>query len=107
MRIVWICTAEGEQPVDTKPQSVLGVPAEVVLDEGRREAIKASGYRGVGRKEIARPGDRQSNIKWVTGFLHETARSFQHSEGSMPLIQVTDLGVNSQQVQQPPPTDPQ
>ena len=35
---------------------LLGVPAEVLLDEGGSETVKARGYRGVRGEKIARSG---------------------------------------------------
>ena len=59
------------------PSFCFGVTAEVLLDEGRSEAVKAGGHRRVGGEEIAGPRDRQRDFEGLPGLLHETAGALQ------------------------------
>ena len=90
-RVVWILAAQGQQIVDGNAKLILGIPAEVLLDEGRSETVKAGGHRRVGGEEVSRSRGGQRDFKGLRGLLHETAGAFQHREGRMPFIQVTDF----------------
>lgn len=72
-----------------------------------REAVKASFYRRVGGKEVACPRDGQRRFEGLTAPLFETTRALQHGERRMPVIQVTDFGLDAECGEQPPTADPE
>ena len=85
----------------------LGIPAEVLVDEGRRKTIEAGGHRRVSREEIPRSSDGQSGFEGLPGLPHETAGALQDGEGRVPFIQMTDFRLNAERVQQAPSADPE
>ena len=52
-----------QQIVKRNAQLFLGVSTEVLLDEGRREAIEAGGHRRVGGEEVSRARGGQRHFK--------------------------------------------
>ena len=46
---------EGQQVAERDAELLPGVAAEVLLDQGRGEAVEAGGHRGVGGEEVAGP----------------------------------------------------
>ncbi len=54
----WTCNAE----------LLVGITAEVLLDEGRSKTIETGSHRRVGGKEITRPRDRQRDVEWLARF---------------------------------------
>ena len=89
------------------PSFCLGVSAEVLLDEGRSETVKAGGHRRVGGEEVARPRDGQRHFEGLPGLFHEAPGAFQHGEGRMPFIQVADFRLDAERAEQPPSADPE
>ena len=86
---------------------VLGIPTEVLLDEGRSETVKTGGHRRVGGKEVARSRDGQCDFEGLPGLFHEGSSPFQHGEGGMPFIQVADFGLDAERIEQAPSADPE
>ena len=80
----------------------MGIPPEVLLDEGRREPIKSRDHCRVGGEKVARARDRQRRFEGLRVRLHEAAGALQHGKSSMPFIQVTDFWFNAQCGEQPP-----
>ena len=52
---------------------LLGISAEVLLDEGGSETVKAGSYRRVGREEIAGAGRGQCHFEGLPGLFHKVA----------------------------------
>ena len=68
-RVVRVLAAQGQQVVERDAELLLGIAAEVLLDEGRSEAVEAGGHRRVGGEEVARPGDGQRDLEGLPGLL--------------------------------------
>ena len=77
------------------PSFSCGIPAEVLLDEGRSETVKAGGHRRVGGEEVPRSRDGQRDFEGLPGLFHEAAGALQNGEGRMPFIQVTDFRLDA------------
>jgi hypothetical protein len=84
-----------------------GITAEVLLDEGRSEPIKAGGHCRVGGEEVPRSRDGQRDIEGLRGLLHETAGALQHGKGRMTFVQMTDFRLDAECGEQPPAANPQ
>ena len=84
---------------------LLRIATQVLLDESRREAVKAGGHRRVGGEEISGSSDGECNVERLRTLLHETAGAFQCGKGRMPLVQMTDLRLDAEHPEQPPSTD--
>ena len=106
-RVVRVLAAHRQQIVDGDAKLVLGVLAEVVLDESGSEAVEARGDRGVGGEEVPRSRGGQCDLERLPGFVHEGPGSFQDGERRMPFIQVADLRLDAERVEQSPSADPQ
>ena len=106
-RVVRVLAAQGQQIADGDAKFFLGVPTEVLLDEGRSEAIKARGHRRVGGEKVPRSRDGQRDFKRLPGLVHESPGSFQNGERRVPFIQVTDFRLDAERVEQPPSADSQ
>ena len=106
-RVVWILPAQGQQIVDGNAKLILRIPAEVLRDKSRRETVKAGSDGGVGGEQVSRPRGGQRDLERLRGLLHETTRAFQHREGGVPFIQVTDFRTESERGQQPPSPNPE
>ena len=78
-----------------------------MVDEGRSETIEARGHRRVRGEKVPRSRNSQGYFKRPSGFLHEIAGAFQHGEGRMTFIEVTNFRLDSEGTKQPPPADPQ
>ena len=89
------------------PSFLLGISAEVLLDEGRSETVKAGGHRRVGGEEIAGSGRGQCHFEGLPCLFHETPGALQHGERRVPFIQVTDLRLEPERAEQPPSADPE
>ena len=87
--------------------SSLGIPPEVLLDEGGSETVKAGGHRRVGGEEIARSCNRQRHFEGLPCLFHEVAGTFQDGERRVAFIQVTDLRLHPERAEQPPSADPE
>ena len=70
-----------------------------MLDEGRSKAVKAGGHRRVGGEEVARSRDGQRDFEGLPGLFHEAPGAFQHGEGRMPFIQMTDFRLDAKRAQ--------
>src|SRR5512146_1119285 len=93
--------------MEWEAELLLGIPAEVLLDEGRSEPVKAGGHCRVGGEEVPRSRDGQRDVEWLPGLVHETARAFQHGKGRMSFIQMADFRLNAKRTKQSPPADPE
>src|SRR5208337_1358934 len=93
--------------MERNPEPVLGIISEVLLDERRRETVKAGGHRRVGGEEIPRSGDGQRDFEGLPGLFHETAGALQYSEGRVPFVQVTDFWFDAERAEQPPSANPE
>src|SRR5208337_4917906 len=58
-RVVRVLAAQGQQIVECYAESLLGITAEVLLDKGRRETVKAGGHGSVGGEEVSRSSGGQ------------------------------------------------
>ncbi len=65
--VVRVPAAEGQQVAKRDAKFVPGVAAEVLLDEGRREAVEPGGHRGVGGEEVAGPRDGECDVEGLSG----------------------------------------
>src|SRR3984893_12355447 len=106
-RVVRFLAAQREQIVERYAELLHGITAEVLLDEGRSETVKAGGHCRVGGEEIPRSSDGQRDVEGLPGLLHETAGTFQHGKGRMPFIQMTDLRPDAERIEQSPAADPE
>src|ERR1017187_1040931 len=88
-RVVRILAAQSQQIAEGNAEFLLCITAEVLLDEGRSETVKAGSHGRVGGKEISRSRDGQRDFEGLLALLHETAGALQHGKGRVPLIQVT------------------
>ena len=95
-RVVRVLPAQGQQIVECDAELLLGVATQVLLDEGRIEAVKAGGYCRVGGEEISRSRDGQCHFEGLPRLFHETPGAFQHGEGRMPFIQMTDFRLDAE-----------
>ena len=86
---------------------LLGITAEVLLDESRSETIKAGGHCRVGGEEVACSRGGQCDFEGLRVLLHETAGAFQHGKGRMPFIQMTDFRLDAECGEQPPAANPE
>ena len=102
-----IHAAESQEIAEGKPELLLRIPSEVLVDEGRIETVEACRHRRVRREEIARPRGGQGDLERLTGLGHESASAFQDGEGSVPFVQVTDFRSDPQRGEQPPAADAQ
>ena len=93
--------------MERNAELLLGIAPEVLLDERRSKTVKPGGHRRMGGKEVTRPRDGQCDFEGLPGLLHETAGAFQHGEGRMPLIEVTDFRLDAERAEQPPSADPE
>ena len=91
--------------MERNAEPVLRIAAEILLNQGRREAVKTSGHRRVRREQIARPCGGKCNIEGLPGLPHERPGAFQHGEGRMPFIQVAHFRMEAQCLEQPPAAD--
>ena len=107
VRVVRTLPSEREEPAGLDAQPLLGVLSQVPLDERRREAIEAGRHRGVGGEEGAGPRDRQGHVEGLAALFHEGPGPLQDRERRMPLVEMTDLGLEPEGTQKPPPADPQ
>ena len=80
----------------------LGCAFDIAGDEFRREAIEASGYRRVRRKDVAGAGGVQGTREVAAMVAHVTMDTRQDGEGGMPFVQVTDIYLYTEMAQQQP-----
>ena len=106
-RVVRVLAAKSQQIMERDAELLLRVSAQVLLDEGRSETVKAGGYRRVGGEEIAGSRRGECHFEGLARLFHEVAGALQHGEGRMPFIQVTDLRLDSERSEQPPSADPE
>ena len=78
-----------------------------MLDESRSETVKAGSHRRVGGEKVPRSRDGQRDFESLPGLLHETSGAFQHGEGRMPFIQMTDFRLDAERREQSPSADPE
>jgi hypothetical protein len=78
-----------------------------LLDEGGIEAVKAGSDRRVGSEEVPRSRDSQGHVKRLPCLFHEAQGAFQHGEGRMTFIQMTDFWLKAECAEQPPSADPE
>lgn len=107
VRVVRVLPAERQEILEPDAQVPLGVSAEVPVDEGRREAVEARGYRGVRGEEVAGTRDGQGHVEALAAVLYECPGALEHREGRVPLVEVAHLGVQAECPEQPPAADPQ
>ena len=62
-RVVRVLAAQGQQIVECYAELLLGIAAEVLLDEGRCEAVKTGGHGRVGGEEVPRSRDGQRDFE--------------------------------------------
>src|ERR1019366_5747442 len=84
-----------------------GITAEVLLDESRGETVETRSHRRVRGEEVPRSSRGECHFEGLPSFFHEVAGTFQHREGGMPFIQVTDLRLDPERAEQPPSADPE
>jgi hypothetical protein len=61
----------------------------------------------VGGEEVPCSSDGQRDFEGLPRLFHEASRAFQHGEGRVPFVQVTDLRLDPQRAQHPPSANPQ
>ena len=106
-RIVRILAAQGQQIVECYAELLLGITTQVLLDETRRETVKAGGHCRVRGEQVPRSRGGQRDLERLCCLLHETAGALQHGEGRMPFVQVTDVWLDPKRGQEPPSADPE
>ena len=62
-RVVRVLAAKSQQIMERNAELLLGVSAEVLLDEGRRETVKARRHRRVRSEEIAGSSRGQRHVE--------------------------------------------
>ena len=72
-RVVRILAAKSQQVMERDAELLLGVPAQVLLDEGRSETVKAGRHRSVRGEEIADSGRGECHFEGLPGLFHEVA----------------------------------
>ena len=85
---------------------LLGIAAQVLLDERGGEAVEPRSHGRVGGEDVACSRDGQCDFEGLPGLLHEAAGAFQHRKGRMPFIQVADLRLDAKRGKQSPSADP-
>ena len=106
-RVVRILAAQRQQIVKRNAELLFGIPAQVLLDEGRSKTVETGGHRRMGGEEITRSRRGQCHFEGLPGLFHEVAGALQHGERRVPFIQVTDLRLEPQRAEQPPSADPE
>ncbi len=77
-------------------KSFLCVSTEVLFDQVGSETIETGGHGGMCGEQVSRSRDGQRDLEWLSGFFHETASTFQHGEGRMSFVQMTDFRLECQ-----------
>jgi hypothetical protein len=103
--VVWMDTAQRQQLLHADAQVILGVEPQRLFDEGRRKPIEPRLDGRVGGEEVAGARDREGDVERHAVVLHEAPRPFQHGEGRVPFVEVTDLGLPPEGAQQAPAAD--
>ena len=85
----------------------LGVDAQILPHQLRREAVEAGFHRRVRGEKIAGPRDRERHRERLPGILHVGAGALQHGERGVTFVQMTHLGLHAERAQQPPAADAQ
>ena len=99
--VVGILAAEREERAEREPEVFVGVTAEKVFDEGRSEAVEAGGHGGVGREDGADARGGEGDGEGLAAFHHEGARTFQNDKGRVSLVEMIDVGLESERRQHP------
>jgi hypothetical protein len=98
---------QGEQIVKFNAESLLAITPEVLFNQRGSKAVKARGHCRVGGKQIPHPCCRQCNFEGLPSLLHEIAGTFKDGKRRMPFIEVTNVWMNSECSEKPPPSDSQ
>ena len=97
-----IASPQREKLVDRNRQFLLGILAEVSLDQAGSKAVKARLHGSMGRKKVAGTGDGKRDVERLAMVFHVGTRPFQHRECGVTFIEMADLGLQSQGSQEPP-----
>ena len=106
-RVARILAAQGQQILKGDAEFLLGMTAEVLFDECRRETIEAGGHCRVSGEEITRSCGRQCDFEGLPCLFHEVVGALQNGERRMAFIQMTDFRLDAQRTKQPPSADPE
>jgi len=74
--VVRVLAAQRQQVMERNAQLLFGIPAQVLLDEGRSETVETGGHRRVGGEEIAaRVAASATSKGWPVSSMKVRARS--------------------------------
>jgi len=93
--VVGILSSERQEVRRIDAERVLGVAAEVALDESRGKPVESRAHRRVRGEEIAGSRDGQRHVEGVATVDHEGAGTLEDGEGGMPLVEMADLGLDA------------
>ena len=79
----------------------------VLLDERRRKRIEAGRHGRVGREHVAGTGGAEGVPERHVALFPEAAGAFQHEEGGVPLVEVTDVDLQLHRLERSPAADPE
>ena len=71
------------------------------------EAVETRRYGGMRGKQVAGAGGRQRAVEICAGACHVVAGSFEHHQGRVAFVEMTDLRCKSEGVEQAPAADTQ
>jgi hypothetical protein len=106
-RVVRILAAQSQEIIWCYTELLLGITTEVLLDERRSKTVEAGGHSRVGGEEIPRSRDSKRDFEGLLGHSHEALCPFQHGEGRMPFVQMTNFRLDAKRTKQSPSANPE
>src|SRR6185295_3966212 len=104
--IVGMLASKRQQVAHTEVH-IFGEECEVLRNQFWRETVEPRGYGRVRCENITSAGCCECCFKRLSCLLHETAGSFKHRKGRVPLVEMTNFRTIAQFTQQPPAADAQ
>ena len=83
------------------------IAAHILLHQMTRKAVETRLDRGVGREEVARSGGGHGHVEIHPVVSHEAAGPFEDGKGRMALVEMADVGLQTQLAQDLPAAYPQ
>jgi hypothetical protein len=105
-RVVRILAAQSQQILCCYTELLLGITTEVLLDE-RRQNGRSRRPQPCGGEEIPRSRDSKRDFEGLLGHSHEALCLFQHGEGRMPFVQMTNFRLDAKRTKQSPSANPE
>ncbi len=108
-RVIRILAAQGHQVLKGYAKLLLRIPFQILLDQGRRETVKAGGDRRVsGVKRFSRAGGGQSRpSKGCPVSRMKVEARLQNGERGVSFVEMTDFRPDAERTEQPPAAYPQ